>query len=259
MSAIPVPTDPAPSSFTTSIPASRVGIWLRDGLRLWKRCFFMLIALSICSLLIESLLQMIPWAGVVISKIVVPMCDAGIWVGLDATQRGGRLRFSSLWAGWRQSRWIGLWMLSAATGLFAFGFQTGCAWLAYRHGVIDAVVFGHPAAHRELMTRGFECALILPGIVSAVSLLFAIPLFIFRDATAATALGASIRIVLASPVPFVLLMLLQTALFALCFIGGPMIALLLLLLPWGTALGYAVWNDVSHECLSPEPHADTGV
>lgn len=242
MSAIPITT-----ASNAAVPASRAGRWLRDGLLLWRRAPFMLILLCLCTLLIEALLQLIPLFGVVVSKLVVPMCGAGIWIGLHAVQRGERLRFSSLWAGWRESRWVTLWLLSAIVGLAQFGFQVASAWLAYGYGAIDAVVFGHMAAHPELMSRSFEWTLLLPGVLPGIMLVLVAPLFLFRGASIIGAIRGSVHVVMASPLAFGLLMVLQTALFALCFATAWTMLLLLLLLPWSAALSYAVWNDLTHD------------
>lgn len=241
MSSVPATTDPtAPSSM------SRLGRWCRDGLRLWRRAPFMLIALGFCCLMVEALLQQIPWAGVLISKVVVPMCVAGIWLGLDELQRGGRMRFSSLWAGWRHPRWIPLWVLSGLTGLLVSAFQFAGGWMVYGHDVVDAVVFGNAAAHPALLTRSFEYVLVLPGELPATLLLLATPLFLFRGASIAAAIRGSIRIVLAAPFAFGLLMLLGTALLALCLVNGwALFLLVLVLMPWSNAVGYAAWNDVA--------------
>lgn len=248
MSSIPATTVPtAPSSL------SRLDRWCRDGLRLWRRAPFMLVLLGFCCLLVEALLQQIPWVGVLISKVVVPMCVAGIWLGLDELQRGGRLRFSSLWAGWRHPRWIALWILSGLTGLLVSGFQLAGGWMVYGHDVLDAVAFGHAAAHPALLTRNFEYVLLLPGELPAMLLLLATPLLLFRGASITGAIRGSIRIVLAAPLAFGLLTLLGTALLALCLVNGwALLLLVLALTPWSNAVAYATWNDVSAQ---PYPDA----
>ena len=248
MSSVPAATSPTlPSSI------SRLCLWCRDGLRLWWRAPFMLIVLGFCCLLVEALLQQIPWAGVLISKVVVPMCVAGIWLGLDEVQHGSRLRFSSLWAGWRHPRWIALWVLSGLIGLLVSGFQLAGGWMVYGHDVLDAVAFGHAAAHPALLTRNFEYVLLLPGELPAALLLLATPLFLFRRASITGAIRGSIRIVLAAPLAFGLLMLLGTALLALCLVNGwALLLLVLLLTPWSNAVGYAAWNDVA---AWPDPDA----
>ena len=124
MSSIPATSVPIRPS-----PLSRLARWYGDAPRLWRRAPLMLVGLSLCCMLVEVLLQLIPWAGVPLSKVVVPMCMAGIWIGLDGVQHGARLRFSSLWAGWRHPRWIALWVQSAIIGLLVSGFQTACAGL----------------------------------------------------------------------------------------------------------------------------------
>lgn len=225
-------------------PVSRALCWYRDAFRLWRRAPLMLIALCLVSLLVEGALQVIPWAGVAISKMVVPMLLAGIWIGLDRLQRdGGPLRLACLWDGWRQSRWPALWALAAFAGLAVFGVQLGCAVLVFGPAAIDAVLFAHLAQHPQLQTRSAEYVLLLPGLLPATLLSLVLPLFLFHGCRPLAAVAGSVRRVLRHPLAFFLAMLPQLLLFALALSSAWLLPLLLVLQPLGTVVSFAAWSD----------------
>ncbi|HEX5305901.1 MAG TPA: hypothetical protein VFW82_07445 [Dyella sp.] len=232
-------------------PAARALRWYREAFRLWRRAPLMMVGLCVASLVVEALIQLIPLAGVTVSKGVVPMLAAGVWVGLQRLQQGEGLRFSCLWAGWRQPRWRSLWALCASVGLIVFGFQLACAAAWFGQGAIDAVLLGHMATHRELQTRAFEWVLLLPGMLPSILLAFAMPLFLFRGAGCAQALAGSVRLVSAMPLTFVLAMLPQAALFAVALSNPWALPLLLVVLPIGSLVSFTAWRDVSAMRMAP--------
>lgn len=236
---------PSPAVMLPLSPAARALRWYREALRLWRRTPFLLVALCLTRLLVEGLLQLIPWGGVVISKLVVPMLAAGVWLGLEQLQHGGRLRFACLWAAWRQPRWPVLWAVSGSVGVLVFGFQLACVTVGFSGAAIDVVLFGHMAAHPALQTRTFELALMLPGLIAGTLLGFAVPLRLFRGAGYVQALGGSLQLVASAPTAIILAMLPQLGLFALVFVSAWTMPLLLVLLPLGTLVGYTAWRDLA--------------
>lgn len=225
-------------------PFLRALRWYLDGLRLWRRALLMLPLLCLASLVVESLLQLIPWVGVTISKTVVPMLGGGLWVGLEQLRSGGRLRFCHLWAGWRQPRWRTLWLVSASMGLVVFAFQLGCAAAWFGPGAIDAVLFNHLLQHPALQTRAFIDVLLLPGLLPSTLLLFMVPLALFRHAGLGQALAGSVRMAWSAAAGLVLAMLPQVLLFALALSRPWLMPLLLVLLPLGSVAGFAAWRDL---------------
>lgn len=236
---------PSPAAVSPLSPAARALRWYREAMRLWRRTPFLMVGLCLISLLVEGLLQLIPWAGVVVSKLIAPMLAAGIWLGLEQLQHGGQLRFSCLWAAWRQPRWLGLWAVSASVGVVVFGFQLACVTAGFGRAAIDVVLFGHMAAHPALQSRTFELALMLPGLLPATLLAFAVPLRLFRFASYLQALSGSLRLVASAPTAIVLAMLPQLGLFVLALISAWTAPLLLVLLPLGTLVSYTAWRDFS--------------
>ena len=235
-------------------PVSRTLSWYRDAFGLWRRAPLRLVALTLACLLAEALLQLVPWAGVVVSKAVVPMLLAGIWIGLDGLhQRGEPLRLACLWDGWRQPRWPALWALAAFAGLAVFGVQLGCAVLVFGPAAIDAVLFGHLAQHPQLQTRSAEYVLLLPGLFPATLLSLALPLFLFHGCRPLAAVAGSVRRVLRHPLAFFLAMLPQLLLFALALSSAWFLPLLLVLQPLGTVVSFAAWSDpaIQHPASIP--------
>ena len=237
----------AASSVSLPPPSSlaRAAVWYREGFRLWRRAPFRLVGLSLACMVAEVLLQLVPLAGTVLSKAVVPMLAVGVWIGLDRLARGEPLRFACLLSGWRHPRWPALWGLSAAVGLIVFAVQVAAAAAVYGPAVWDAVVLGHLLHHPALQTRRLEFVLLLPGLVPATLLTLAPPLFLFRGEGVLAALAGSLRRVAAHAVAFTLALLPQLVLFAVALSSPWAMPLLLLLMPLGTLLAYAAWRDLA--------------
>lgn len=246
MSAVP---DSLPA-FST-LPASRGWRWCIDGLRLWRRAPFKLLVLCLVQLLVESLLQLIPWVGVSLSKLVVPMLLMGILLGLDELARGGRLRWSCLLDAPRRRRFLPLLALAAMWGLGVFAVQQGVAWAVYGWPALDAVWLGHVMAHRALMTMTFERVLLIPGVLPSVLLLLAPCLFLFDGLSPWQSVCASVRTVLHFAAPFGVFLLVNLAVFALLLAAHWTFALVLLIAPWSTACTYAVWRDLRTVAAAP--------
>ena len=219
--------------------------WYREGFRLWRRAPFRLIGFSLALLVAEAIVQLLPLAGTVLSKALVPMLGVGLWLGLYQLDRGQPLRFACLWAGWRhRRRWSLLWLM-AMLGLTVFGLQVACAAAAYGPAVWDGVVLGHWTGHPQLRTREFLYVLMLPGLVPSTLLSLAPPLFLFHGETVPAAITGSLRLMLRHGVAVTLAVVPQLALFAASLSSPWLLPLLLLLTPLSTAVGFAVWRDLA--------------
>lgn len=238
-------------SIVPQSPLLRAIGWYRDAFRLWRRAPFRLVGLSLACLVAEALLQLVPLAGTVLSKVLVPMLGAGIWLGLDRLQRGEPLRFACLTAGWRDPRWPALWGLAAAVGLIVFGIQVAGAAVVFGPVVWDSIVLGHLARHPALQSRSLELVLMLPGLVPATLLTLAPPLFLFRGDRALAALAGSLRMVTRQAAAFTIALVPQLALFAAALSSPWLMPLLLLLLPLGTLVGFAAWRDLDGSRQAP--------
>lgn len=225
--------------------------WAAQGLRWWRRAPWMLLVLCLIQLLVEALLQLIPWAGTALSKLIVPILVMGILLGLDEVAQGGRLRFACLVGCLRRGRLLPALGVAALWGFSVFGFQQLCACMVYGWPALDGVLFGHMAAHPELASREFSRVLILPGLLPTTLLTLAPFLFLFRGASPWQAMSGSVRLVFSNAAAFAWFALLSLGLYALMFVSAWALALVLLVVPWTYATSYAVWRDIGERL----PHA----
>jgi hypothetical protein len=226
-------------------PAGRALHWCLGGLRLWRRAPFRLFLLCLAQLLAEALLQLIPWAGVTLSKLVVPMLLLGILLGLDELARGGRLRWSCLLDGVRRRPFLPVLALATLWGLGVFAVQQGVAWLVYGWPAVDAVWLGHAMVHRTLMTPAFERILLMSGVLPSVLLLLAPCRFLFEGRSPWQAIVGSMRTAWRHAAPFGVFLLVNLGVFALMLSSSwTLLVLMPLIGPWSMACTYAVWNDL---------------
>jgi len=238
-------------SIVSPSPLVRAAGWYRDAFRLWRRAPFRLIALSLALLVAEAIVQLVPVVGTVLSKAIVPMLGVGLWIGLDQLDRGQPLRFACLWAGWGHPRRWSLLGMMAMLGFTAFVLQVACAAAAYGPAVWDGVVLGHMRSHPQLLTRELEYVLMLPGLVISTLLSLAPPLFLFHGETVPAAITGSLRLILRRGVAVTLAVVPQLALFAASLSSPWLMPLLLLLMPLGTVVGFAMWRDLADR---PQAH-----
>ncbi len=218
--------------------------WSVQGLRLWRRAPFTLLAMGLLQMLVEGAMQMIPWVGVTLSKLVVPLLTLGILLGLDELAQGRRLRWSCLLAGLRGPRLAAKLQLAALGGLAVFALQQAFVWALHGWAAVDAVWLGHAAAHRELMTRSFTRELILSGVLPSMLLLPAPCLLLFRGLAPWPAVLAGARMMIAAALPALLFGLLCAAMLTLLLSSAWGFALILVYVPWVTACTYAIWRDL---------------
>lgn len=83
--------DPFPN--LASVPISHGLRWRVDGIRLWRRAPFKLFFFCLFTLLVEVVIQRIPWVGGwTFSIILLPLLNYGILLDLDELARQGRIR-----------------------------------------------------------------------------------------------------------------------------------------------------------------------
>lgn len=236
---------PGNHSLVAPIPAIRAFRWCADALQLWRRAPFKLWTLCLAQFVIENALQMfVPWAGVILSKIIVPMLIMGMLLGLDDLSHDRTMHWSCLLAAFRRRRLGQTLLIAALVGLSVFALQQLVAWAVYGWPAVDAVLFGHAMAHRQLLTPAFERTLILPGILPSILLLLAPCLFLFDGSTPWQSIRQSVSIALRHALPFGVLILVNLALLALVFVNPWTFVLVLFFLPWSVALTYSVWRDM---------------
>lgn len=225
-------------------PVHRAMQWCAEGFRLWARHPWRLLVLSLVPVLVEGLLQSIPWAGMPLSKLIAPMFGLGVLSGLVHADRRGRLPWSSLFDAWRPGMFGRAWGLVVITVPTIFAVQQILVAMAYGWPAVDAVLLGHAAAHPALAANpAFRCLLILSGVPLSVLLGMA-PFALFDGATPWQACRQSIRIVREHGSAFATYGVIQLLGFAGMLLLPWGLLLLVLLLPWSTACAWAAWQDV---------------
>lgn len=232
------------------LPARRAWRWCLDGLGLWRRFPLRLFLLCLLPMVLEGALQWIPLAGMLLSKILPPLLGFGVLQGLAWSESSGALRWSSPFHLWRMGRFLPSLGLALICGPAVVAVQL--VGVAALHGwpAVDAVLLGHAAAHRELMTRAFTCLLILPGIPVAILLGLAPMYLLFRDASPWLAIRCSVRTVWRWRAAFGLYASVQLVLVGCALVTPFGIVLVLPLLPWMTASSYAAWKDIDAVSLA---------
>lgn len=86
-----------------SVPASRALVWYGDAMRLWKRGPATLSMLAVLTVLAQVALELVPDAGPLASKIVVPLVACGMLYGAAAADAGARPRLAHVFSAFRAS------------------------------------------------------------------------------------------------------------------------------------------------------------
>ncbi len=241
----------AKASATPSMPARRCWHWCVRGLGIWRRAPLKLLVLCTVPLVLEAGLQTMPTVGVTLSKCLVPILGLGILAGLDEQAQGNPLRWSCLYDIVSQRRFTEALGLVAISALPVFAAQQAIAWLVYGWPAVDAILLGHQAVHRELMTSGFVRLLILPGSVLSTLLVLAAPAWLLGGYGAWRAVRLSIGMVVYHPKPFGMFLLVNLACLALLLSAHWTFVLVLLYLPWASACSYAIWDDLRSTLIRP--------
>ena len=216
--------------------------WWLSALKLWRIAPIRLTLVCLLPLLVEFVAQMVPTIGVPLSKVLVPFLSVGLWIVFHETWTTRKLRIGGLL--WSLRRGNSLKALQIALiSLTVFVVQLGVAMAIYGPAVFDAIVLGHMAEHRELASRAFILTLILPGVVPGVLLMLIAPLVVFEGRRAPKAALESVRVMLSSPAAFLVTCAISALLLgaALVLLYG---ALMILIFPWMTMMGYGAYRNV---------------
>jgi hypothetical protein len=229
-----------PQQLARPIPLHAAFGWSIDALRLCLRAPFMLLLLTLAWLAVEYTVQLIPYAGTVLSKMIMPIVDVGILIGLDQLARGEGLRFSCFVQGFRHDRLPMLPMI-VACGLVVFLTQLIPASLVFGPDAADMILFNH--MHPRLLTSRFVLVLILPGMVPVILLGLVAPLMVFHGVPPLRALKLGVSRVLAAWPACLLFLAITILAFALALASPWLNVLLLAVLPWSNASIYVYYRD----------------
>ncbi|QNK01124.1 hypothetical protein [Dyella telluris] len=225
-------------------PVYRATQWCVEGFRLWARHPFRLLVLSLLPLLVEALLQSIPWAGMLLSKLITPMFGMGVLFGLAHADQSGRLPWSSLFYAWHPGMVRRALGLAAITAPAIFAMQQVLVAMMFGWPAVDVVLLGHAGAHPALVVNQvFRCLLILSGVPLSVLLGLA-PFALLDGATPWRACTQSARIVWRNGGAFTAFGVIQLLGFAAMLLLPWGMLLIVLLLPWSSASVWLAWQDV---------------
>jgi len=235
-----LPADPAlPQLHPGSWPASRFLAWLGATGRMLRQAPLRFLLLCLLPMLVEALLQWgIPVAGVVASKLLVPLVSAACLIATDQRVRSGR--FAPMAACRRlfelRARWLWISLLSAAIFAWQLIVARAVAGPAAMHGLLTADPAG--IARFSRATLSFVLA---AGVLPGMLLLTALPRLVLDGWPVGAALRENARWVRSAWKPAGIYFIVSTALVA-GFVLLPW--LLLALLPFGY-MGYWIYRDVA--------------
>lgn len=164
--------------------------WWSAGLRLALRAPFRILIASLLPLVVEALVQLIPWFGVVLSKLLTPFFVLGSLVALSHLETRGEWHWSDLGSAFsanRRAQALRWSLLMSAIWLF----QSAIALAVYGGAGLRALLLG--AHTSQLMTPAFAATVIVPGLLLAVPLMLSGPLLAIEGCGAVDSLRSSLR------------------------------------------------------------------
>lgn len=233
-------------------PAGRVGRWLREAWRMFRRAPARLYGLAALPMLVEIALQLgWPGGGVIASKLVVPLCSAWALLMIHGVLTAGRAApGAALCALWRIR-----WALPALALLSASVFAFQCVVMLLAAGPAAAMAFVTADADgMAALTRPVTALALAAGAIPATALLFfAVTRIVLDQVSVRDAVSENLQLVLRNPRALLGWMMVNAGLlFVLVY--QPLV--LLILLPMGL-VAYAAWRDVFGEGPGREGDAAT--
>lgn len=229
---------------TTSLPLAHVrpstqvfAAWMLGAWRLFRKAPFRIFLLSLLPILVEAALQLVPIAGIVVSKLLTPLASLWVLALLDRKARSGMfapMQAGRLWLA-RLPRLLALAVVSA--GVFVFQLSVTAA----IGGADQAVALALGDVEGLTLSRVELAAVLCSGAAPASLLMFVAPRVLLDGVGVAPALAESVRWVGHYWRPMTLLTLLSAVLVA-GLLWLPL--LLLVLLPFAVCVGYAAYRDV---------------
>lgn len=211
--------------------------WLRDGVAVWRAHPFGVLGLALAPIVFEGLCQLVPGAGIVVSKLLTPLVGAWALAALDTRSRRGSYSPSvALRQVMDRARPL-LGIAGIALGLFALQ----CAVAALLGGPSQAAALAGGDVTAITLGR-IDFALVLASaVLPATALMFVSPRVVLDGMDLRAALADNSRLV-RRHASAVLVLGLLTALLVGSVVFAPW--LLLLLLPLHLCIGYAAYRDV---------------
>lgn len=231
--AIPAPVDGA------SRPSlSDLRRWLRRAWTLFRAAPVRGYGLALLPLILEVLIQAIPVAGIVLSKVLVPLASAWVLALLYQRATLGQWRVRAAGARWRQ-RLPALLQLALALAVLVFGFQMLV--LAALAGPEQAAAVALRDIGALQLSRWQITGMLVSGLVPAALVIFVPGQVLLGGRSLTAAFGDSVRALVRFRVPLACLLAVTGLLLAS---AAWMPLVLLVYLPFGMYVGYAAWEDL---------------
>lgn len=226
------------------VTARRALDWYADAMRLWKRAPATLSALAFLALASEFLLQLVPEAGMLASKVFAPIVACGLFVATDAVGRGGRARLTDVLRPFAAS--AAAIAAIVVSNLLVFAAEAGAAW-----AVAGVDLLRDPDGG---MAQGDVLVMFAVGMLASLPLTL-VPLCALLDGDGFVgAFDVSIAAFRGNVAAFVLYGVLS---YALLVLGLLTLGLgLLIVLPLWATSSYAAWRDLVHGSPPPPPAID---
>jgi uncharacterized membrane protein len=227
----------APVPVARAVPASHALAWYAEAMRLWKRAPFTLCMLGFLSLASELVLQLVPDAGMLASKVLAPIVTCGLYIATHALATGGRARVTDALRPFAAS--AAAIAAIVVSSLLIFAAEALCAYL-----VADANLLRAGASD-----AGMSVATVLLMFAAGVlvSLPFTlVPLCALLDSDGFVRSFSASFEAFARNVPAFLLYGVVSYALLLIGVATAGLALVIVLPLWATS-SYAAWRDLLHE------------
>ncbi|MEO8345137.1 MAG: BPSS1780 family membrane protein [Betaproteobacteria bacterium] len=239
--ATPFPTDRNSKTDETLVlrvvAAGAGATWWVEGWRLVARDLPTWLGIGIIYIVLSVALSKLPLIGEAAEWLLTPVFAGGILLGCDALQRGGRLRFSHLFDGFKRPHFVPLLTVSIINlALAAAAVLVGVVVMAGSLGLSGDLRFDNFSDDPLLLLKalGLSSVLLVAVVLVLVAIIamaywFAPALIVLRGARPVDSMRTSIRACMRNWVPFLVYGLIGIAI---------MIVALLVLLALTAAIGW---------------------
>ncbi len=225
-----------------AVPIARAFAWYEEAMRIFKRAPLIWCVLGLITLASELALNFVPGIGVALAKVIVPVIECGMLLGVAAVDRGEPLQVRVAVAAFAaRPRALAAIVVSA---LLIFGVE---AWAAYSVAGINLLENGEsePSLTAAALTSVFAA-----GTLVSLPVTFVPFAALFENASFCRAFATSARGFALNILPLLIFgaLALVLVLIGLLSFGFGLIAVFPLL----AAASYAAWKDVYAVATPPQ-------
>lgn len=211
--------------------------WIVGGWRMYLRAPVRIFLIAVLPILAEGMLQLLPVAGIVASKLVTPLVFAWVLAMLHAKFEDAQFapRAMATACAGRRGPLVGVALLSLAV----FALQLAVTWAIGGADQATALALGQVAALE--LTKPQLALIFASGTIPGVALMFVLPRILFDGRGILDAMVDNAKAVRIHWKALVVVWLVSAAAVA-SVLWFPL--LLLLILPFSLCVGYASYRDV---------------